>query len=72
MTELSFSRDLYAESALDDAVATYARFAQIELVKEDARFVVRVSGPSAAREARVLLELSNHALGRSVEQRAVT
>ncbi len=68
MTELPFATDLYPRSALDDAVAVYGRFAQIELVSEDARVVVRVTSSSPAREARVLSELANHALGRAVEQ----
>lgn len=67
MTELSFARDLYQQAALDDAVATYARFAEIQLLAEEARFVVRVTSTSPEREARVLLELANHALGRTVE-----
>lgn len=67
MTELPFARGLYPQAALDDAVATYARFAQIELVSDDVRFVVRVTSSSPEREARVLSELANHALGRAVE-----
>jgi len=68
VTELAFATDLYPRAAIDEAVAVYARFAEIEVAAESARHVVRVRAASPAREARVLLELANHALGRAVEQ----
>jgi hypothetical protein len=69
--ELRFHRDVYAGTAVDEAVKTYASFASFELREEPRHWVVRLTSADAARERRVAGELGNYALGLTVRNRQV-
>lgn len=69
MIELRFHREVYAGTAVDEAVKRFGAFAGFELVEEPTHWVVRVSGADPAREARVAGELGNYALGVTVKNR---
>ena len=69
MTELRFHRDLYVDTAVDEAVKVYDRFASFELAEEPSHWVVRVSASSPARETLVSRELANYALGLTIKGR---
>ena len=69
MTELRFHRDLYVDTAVDEAVKVYDRFASFELAEEPSHWVVRVSASSPSREQLVSRELANYALGLTIKGR---
>lgn len=69
MTELRFHRELYVDTAVDEAVKVYDRFASFELVEQPAHWVVRVTAASEPRERRVCHELANYALGLTIKGR---
>jgi hypothetical protein len=71
--ELRFHEELYDGFAIDEAVKTYADFADAELSRDGSAFVVRLTAkPEAAAQGideRVLgAELANFALGRTIER----
>lgn len=73
MTELRFHEELYDGFAIDEAVKAYASYAEAELSREGVAYVVRVTAlPSAADdgidEATLAAELSNYALGLTIER----
>lgn len=68
MIELAFHKDLYDAGALGEATTTYARFGTLEQVDDGARWLVRVTAGSPARERRIADELSNFALGLTIER----
>ena len=68
MTEVSFHKELYEGEAVDEAAKTYDRFATLERVDETHRWLVRVTAASPEREARIANELSNFALGITIER----
>ena len=72
MTELRLHRSLYAGTAVDAAVKTYAGFAAFELVEEATHWVVRVTAKSVARETQIAHELANYALGTTIRERGAT
>lgn len=67
MTELRFHRELYDVSAVDEAVKLYERFGASEKETLDSHWLVRVVGPTEARERKVSRELANYALGLSIK-----
>ncbi len=69
MTELRLHRELYAGTAVDAAVKTYARFAEFELREEPTHWVVRVTAKSEARATQIARELANYALGTTIRER---
>jgi hypothetical protein len=69
VTRLSFHKSLYAGTAVDEAVKVFAAHARFELTETPDAWVVQVSHDDAARERRVGLELSNYALGLTVQSR---
>ena len=71
MTELRFSREVYAGEAVDEAVKTWSRFAEFELVQTDEHWVVKVSPkhPDAARQ--IIGEVGNFVLGLTVDRGGV-
>lgn len=69
MTELSFNRELYQGTAVDEAVKVFAGFATFELAEAPRHFIVRVSAATPERERQVAGELSNYALGLTVKNR---
>lgn len=66
MRELRFSKSIYGQSAVDAAIQSFARYAQIERTDEPEHTVVRISASSPERERRVAGELGNFALGTTV------
>jgi hypothetical protein len=69
MTEVRFHRDLYRATAVDRAVASLASYATFERADEASHFVVRVAASTPVRERRVAGEVSNFALGLTVNER---
>lgn len=74
MIELRFHDELYDGRAVDEAAKVYAPFGTVDLAREPAAFVVRVTaGPAALEqgvsEATLAHELANYALGKTIEQR---
>lgn len=72
MIELRLHRDLYARSAVDEAVKVYGGYAALERFDAGAHWGVRVSVPGSGterRERRVAGELANYALGLTVKTR---
>jgi hypothetical protein len=62
--ELRFHRELYDGKAIDEALKTFAAYAQFEQAEEPTHWIVRVSGD---REKRVANELANFALGITIK-----
>jgi hypothetical protein len=69
MTELRLHRDLYRATAVDEAVASLASYATFERADEATHFVVRISATTPVRERRIAGEVSNFALGLTVNAR---
>ncbi|MFO0598967.1 MAG: HxsD-like protein [Myxococcaceae bacterium] len=69
MTRLSFDKSLYAGKAVDEAVKTFDRFATFALSETGDAWVVEVTAKNPAQEVRLTRELSNFALGLTVQQR---
>lgn len=69
MTKLSFHKSLYAGTAVDEAVKVFSAHATFELTEAPEAWVVQVSHADAAREQRICRELSNFALGLTVQSR---
>lgn len=68
MIALSFHKDLYDGFALDEAMKIYERFGTFERAEDEAHWVIRVSATNASREERLVQELSNYALGLTIER----
>ncbi len=69
MTELRFHRDLYRQAAVDKAVEALASYATFSRADEATHFVVKIEAATPVRERRVAGEVSNFALGLTVNQR---
>jgi hypothetical protein len=69
VTELRLNRALYAESAIDEAVATFAAHAEIARAEEGELIVLAISSERAGRAERVAKELANFALGLTIQAR---
>lgn len=77
MIELRFHRDLYDGFAVDEAAKVYGTYAAMDLAREPETFVVRVtaSPETIARgidERTLCAEMSNYALGLSIEKASQT
>ncbi|MCS6902439.1 MAG: HxsD-like protein [Myxococcales bacterium] len=68
MITLTFHKELYDGFALDEALKVYERFGTLERAEEEGRWVIRVTATSAPREERLARELSNYALGLTIER----
>ena len=73
MIELRFHHELYDGFAVDEAVKAFADFVTAELDREGHGYVVRLTAkPSAVEqgftEALLSAELSNYALGKTIER----
>jgi hypothetical protein len=68
MIEISFHKELYDGFAVDQATKVYERFGAFELVDEAHRWLVRLTARDPAREARIGFELSNYALGLTIDR----
>ncbi len=69
MIELRFHKELYDGAAVDQAQKTYGAFAELSLSEESVCWVVQVVHADPARERRVASELSNFALGVTIERK---
>ena len=75
MIELRFHHELYDGFAVDEAAKVYGPYGNLELVREPEGYVVRVtvSDDAAAQgidERTLSAELSNYALGMTIEKSA--
>ncbi|MDP1823174.1 MAG: HxsD-like protein [Archangium sp.] len=69
MTRLAFHKSLYAGTAVDEAVKTFAPHATFELSETESAWVVQLSAAEPRKELRVARELGNFALGLTVQNR---
>jgi hypothetical protein len=69
VTELSFSRDLYAESAVGAALEVYSGHGRLGLRRTDAAWVVELEANSGVDEVLLADELANYVLGATIERR---
>jgi hypothetical protein len=69
MRELRFAKDLYEGSQVDQAVAIFERFGELETVQDEGAFIVRVGASTEGRERRLAGELANYALGLTIRSR---
>jgi hypothetical protein len=69
MTELRFHRELYAGTAVDEAVKVFARFGTFDLSEQSEHWVVRITARTPARERQIAGELGNYALGLTIKNR---
>lgn len=67
-TELRFPRDLYAGEAVDEALRAFAHLVDAEREAEGDAWVVRLSTRYAAHRRRIVGELANYALARTIER----
>lgn len=72
MIALSFHKELYDGFAVDEALKVYERFGTFERAEEASRWVVSVSSANPAREERLAREISNYALGLTIERSGQT
>jgi hypothetical protein len=68
MTELRFSREVYAGEAVDEAVKTWSRFADFELEQTDEHWVVKVTPKHEAAARQIIGEFGNFVLGLTVDR----
>jgi hypothetical protein len=73
LIELRFHHELYDGFAIDEATKLYAPFAELELVKDEISFMVRVTAlpqtiADGTDEKTLAAELANYALGRSIDR----
>ena len=69
MIVLEFADELYDGFALDEAIKTFEPYAGLERSRGEGRYVVRVTAHDDHDEVEIAGELSNYALGRTVERR---
>jgi hypothetical protein len=69
VTELVFRADLYSGRAVDLAVKVFAPFASFDLEETTDAWVVRVEAKPPHDEQAICNELSNYALGATIEER---
>lgn len=68
MIELRFHHELYDGFAIDEATKVYASHATLELVREPDAYLVRVTAAKGVDERALCGELSNYALGLTVDK----
>jgi hypothetical protein len=69
LIELSFRHELYDAHAIDEAVKIYAAYGAVDAERGDEAWRVRVSaGESGIDERTLAAELSNYALGITIER----
>ncbi|MFO0661114.1 MAG: HxsD-like protein [Polyangiaceae bacterium] len=67
MIELRFHKELYDGKSIDAAVKTYGEYGTFELVEQSHGWIVNVTGNDPESEQTLALELSNYALGLTIE-----
>lgn len=68
-TELRLHRELYAGTALDQAIELYAGHADITRTDDGAHTVVTIASARPGRAQKVARELGNYALGLTIQAR---
>ena len=68
MTELRFHREIYSGEAVDEAVKTWARFAEFELSEADEHWVVKLTPKHEAASRQIIGEFGNYVLGLTVDR----
>ena len=68
MTELRFSRDVYAGEAIDEAVKTWGNFAEFELSETESEWVVKVTPKHEDAARQIIGEFGNFVLGLTVDR----
>lgn len=71
MTELRFSREVYAGEAIDEAVKTWSNFAEFELSETEAHWVVKVTPKHESAARQIIGEFGNYVLGLTVDRGGV-
>lgn len=71
-TRLSFDKSLYAGKSVDEAVKVFAAHATFALEETPEAWVVNVTANVESKELRLTRELSNYALGLTVQSRGTT
>ena len=72
MTELRFHREVYVGEAVDEAVKTWARFADFELSETDDHWVVKVTPKHESASRQIVGEFANYVLGLTVDRGGVS
>ena len=67
MVEKRFHAELYAGTAVDEAVKTFSAWGTFELAQAEASWVVRVTAKDGVNEDQLADELGNFALGLTIE-----
>lgn len=68
MIELCFYRDLYSELAVEEAAKAFAAVADIECERSREAIVLRVESRYPRHERRILGQLKNYALARTIDR----
>ncbi|MBL8911324.1 MAG: hypothetical protein JNM17_11585 [Archangium sp.] len=71
-TRLSFDKSLYAGKSVDEAVKVFAAHATFALEETPEAWVVNVTANVESKELRLTRELSNYALGLTVQSRGTS
>jgi hypothetical protein len=66
---LAFRRDLYSGFAVDEAAKAFADFCTIEREEEAERWILKLTATGDTDEELLSNELSNYALGATIERR---
>ncbi len=69
MTRVDFDRQLYAGTAVDEAVKVFAPHAAFTLTEEPRAWVVKVEASEPGLEREIVRELQNYALGLTIKGR---
>jgi hypothetical protein len=69
--ELRFHREIYAGEAIDQAVKTWAAFAEFELSESDQHWIVKLTPKHEAAATRIIGEFGNYVLGLTVDRGGV-
>ncbi len=69
MTTLRLHRELYDGNSVDAALKLYQPYGTLETSEEPSHWVVHITGKSEARERKIARELSNYALGLTIQGR---
>ncbi len=68
MIELSFHRDLYSELAVQEAAQAFAAVADIDSERSGEAIILRVESRYPKHERRILGELKNYVLARTIDR----
>jgi hypothetical protein len=67
-TDLQFPREVYAGEAVDQAVKTWASFAEFALSETDDHWIVRVTPKHEDHARRIIGEFGNYVLGLTIDR----